>query len=105
MKKIPAAESFAVHFICSENISPAAASEAVEVLVTKGALCRKRSEKDRRAVEIAVSDLAREVTLKRQKECDVLMAAGFENFSPEEKSSMIELLNKFYGNLVNKKII
>jgi hypothetical protein len=33
------------------------------------------------------------------------MAAGFENFSPEEKSSMIELLNKFYGNLVNKKII
>ena len=87
------------------GISPAAASEAVEVLVNKGALCRKRSEKDRRAVEIAVSEMAREVTHKRQKECDVFVAAGLEGFSAEEKSSFVELLNKFYNGLVGKKVI
>lgn len=87
------------------GISPAAASEAVDVLVGKGALCRKRSEKDRRAVEIAVSDLAREVTAKRFREIEVFIAAALENFTPEEKADFLALLTKFCAKLSADKVI
>ena len=87
------------------NISPAAASEAVEILVGKKVLCRKRSRQDRRSVEIAVSEESKKFLELRRLGNEGVVAEGMAEFTPEERKAFLALLRKFTGALARAGVI
>lgn len=87
------------------NISPAAASEAVDILVGKKVLCRKRSSHDRRSVEIAVSEAAKVFLERRRLENESVVEKGMADFSAGEREEFLSLLRKFAESLVRAGVI
>ncbi len=76
------------------KVSPAAASEMVEVLVRKGVLERQQSETDRRAVNIRLS----ENSSRKRENVETAFAQEWcflwQDFSEAEKTTFSRLLGK-----------
>lgn len=82
-------------------VSNAAASKAVDRLVRRGLILRKEKEKDRRAIELSLSDEGIR-TLARYEEILYKTLDGlFQRFTPEDLTAAGNLLDRLSADLVD----
>lgn len=80
------------------GLSKSQVSQAVEILASKGLLCRTPDREDRRIVHLALTESARPLTGEAQRiqsACGARLVAGF---SPEEEQTLNALLEKVLHN-------
>ncbi len=84
------------------GISPASASEMIDVLVQKEVLARAKDQYDRRAIRIRVSDKMKE----ELKKIDAFYAEKTRDMmtvlSEQEVASLLEIFDKLYGHVQDK---
>ncbi len=84
------------------GISPASASEMIDVLVQKEVLVRTKDQYDRRAIRIKVSDKMKE----ELKKIDAFYAEKTRDMmtvlSEEEVNSLLAIFDKLYGRVLDK---
>ncbi|MDD3885759.1 MAG: MarR family transcriptional regulator [Victivallaceae bacterium] len=80
----------------SLSITPAAASEMVDVLVRRDFLRRDNSIQDRRAVAIRLSDSARERFNLLEKSYAQYTARFLDTLPPEKRDELVELVQEFH---------
>ena len=83
----------------SLDITPAAASEMVETLVSKGVLTRSSSALDRRSVSIQLGDKLQKRFRGREESFDRLAEEYLETLSDEDKEKFISVLEGFVSHL------
>lgn len=74
------------------------ASRLVDKLVNKGWAERKRSNTDRRQVEIVITDTGMELLEQANNALDTASATYLSSLTTEEANQINELLNKMRGN-------
>ncbi|MDD3118033.1 MAG: MarR family transcriptional regulator [Victivallales bacterium] len=77
------------------GVSAAAASEQVNVLVSKKLLCRRSSVSDRRAICIKLSDEAEKKFKQVEDYLDLKTEEFIREITPEETALLMVLLEKF----------
>ena len=88
------------------DITPAATSEMVETLVRRGALERKVSASDRRAVALRLSSELEELFQNSINYLDGRLERFFEEISPEEAAAaamVMQKLNHFLSENIEEK--
>ena len=74
------------------------ASRIVERLVKKGLVNRSITKSDKRLVDVVISDTGLKLLDKIDKPLDQEMNTTFANFSKEERSLFVSLLDKMRKN-------
>lgn len=81
------------------DITPAAASEMVETLVSKGVLTRASSSLDRRSVSIQLGDKLKKSFRKREEFFDNLAEEYIASLGADDREKFISLLSGFVERL------
>lgn len=83
----------------SLDITPAAASEMVETLVSKGVLTRSSSALDRRSVSIQLGDKLQKRIRSREESFDRLAENYLAGLPQEDREKFLSILNGFVSHL------
>ena len=86
------------------DVTPAAASQAVDRLVSEGLLDRHPDPTDRRAVVITISEKGRKVLAEVKAESNALLADIYRETSltPEEAATFGNVLSRIHESLVRR---
>ena len=81
------------------NISAAAASEQVDILVRKGLLVRRPCRTDRRAICLTLSEETKNKFFRVEKFLDLKTEEFFKAITPDEAALLSTLLEKFINQM------
>ena len=86
------------------DVTPAAASQAVDRLVSEGLLDRRPDPTDRRAVVITISEKGRKVLAEVKAESNALLADIYREIglTPEETATFGNVLSRIHESLVRR---
>ena len=86
------------------DVTPAAASQAVERLVSDGLLDRRPDPKDRRAVVITISDKGRQLLDEIKEVSNTLLADIYReiNITPDEAAIFGDVLSRIHAALFRR---
>lgn len=85
-------------------ISRAAASKNIDKLVHSKFVKRKTTRKDRRTVEISLTESGRDFVLDYEKLRLQKQNAALSKFSNHEKEKFLELIREYVGNCVKQEV-
>lgn len=81
------------------KVSPPSMSKTVTALVNRGWVVRVRSEKDRRIVQVSLTDEGRAILGEMREQADSVVAAMLDPLSPEEREQLSAGLDALYATL------
>ncbi len=83
------------------GVSDPAASKAVDKLVGRGLLVRREGSKDRRAIELSLTEASRRLLVAYEGEKNRKLAKVFRKFSPRDLSRASEVLDRLSAGIVD----
>lgn len=87
----------------SQKINDATVTRALVRLENKGYIERIPNKNDKRKKMVLLTEKGREITDKVLEHNEIFKKEIFSSFSPEEKETLLKLLDKLLGNLLNYK--